>query len=291
MRPRDLLDLALLAALWGASFLFMRIGAPAFGPLALIELRVAIAAAFLLPLAAGGGRLPALRAHAVPIAVTGLLSSALPFVLIAYAALSLSAGFMSLLNATAPLWGALVGWAWLKERPAPRRLAGLALGFAGVAVLAWPQASFRPGGSGLAIAACLGAAVAYGVSASYARRALGGVDALATAAGSQLAAAAAVLPLAVAHWPARMPSAAQWMAVAMLGVGSTGIAYVLYFRLIARVGASRAITVTFLVPVFAMLWGAVFLGETVSVEMMLGGAVVLAGTALATDALRARRPG
>lgn len=289
MRPRDLLDLLLLAALWGASFLFMRVAAEPFGPFALIELRVAIAAACLLPLAVTGGRLQVLRAHARPIAVTGLINSALPFMLFGYAALSLTAGFMALLNSTAPLWGALVGWWWLKDRPDASRAAGLALGFAGVAMLAWPRASFRPGGSGLAVVACLGAALAYGIGASYAKRALIGVDALATAAGSQLAAALAVLPWAVWYWPAEMPDALHWAAVAMLGVASTGIAYVLYFRLITRVGASRAITVTFLVPVFATFWGAIFLGEVITAEMIAGGAVVLTGTALAAGVLRLSR--
>lgn len=289
MRSRDLLDLVLLAALWGASFLFMRVAAEPFGPFALIELRVAIAAAFLLPLAVTGGRLQVLRAHARPIAVTGLINSALPFMLFAYAALSLTAGFMALLNSTAPLWGALVGWWWLKDRPDASRAAGLALGFAGVAMLAWPRASFRPGGSGLAVVACLGAALAYGIGASYAKRALIGVDALATAAGSQLAAALAVLPWAVWHWPAKNPNALHWAAVAMLGVASTGIAYVLYFRLITRVGASRAITVTFLVPVFATFWGAIFLGEVITAEIVAGGAVVLTGTALAAGVLRLGR--
>ena len=286
MKARDLLDLMLLAALWGASFLFMRVAAEPFGPFALIELRVAIAAAFLLPLAATGGRLHVLRAYAGPIAVTGLINSALPFLLFGYAALSLTAGFMALLNSTAPLWGALVGWWWLKDRPGAWRAAGLVLGFAGVAVLAWPRASFRVGGSGLAVVACLGAALAYGIGASYAKRALVGVDALATAAGSQLAAALAVLPWAVWHWPAKTPTLVQWGAVAMLGIASTGVAYVLYFRLIARVGASRAITVTFLVPVFATLWGAIFLGEVITAEIIAGGAVILTGTALATGAMR-----
>lgn len=285
MRARDLADLALLAALWGASFLFLRVAVGAFGPLALIALRVVIAAAVLLPLAAWHGRLGAIRAHALPIAVTGILNSALPFVLLAYAALSLNAGFMSLLNAATPLWGALFAWLWLGDRPGVSRTLGLAVGVAGVAMLAWPHASFRPGGSGGAIAVCLLATLSYGLAANYARRWLAGVDALASAAGSLGAAAVAMLPLALLDLPRAMPSPVEWAAVALLGVGSTGLAYVLFFRLIANVGASRAIAVTFLVPVFAVLWGAVFLDEAVTLDMLAGGAVILAGTALATGLL------
>ena len=293
MKPRDLRDLLLLAALWGGSFLFMRVAVPELGPLALIELRVLIAALVLLPFLAMRRGLGLLVRHAVPMTVLGVINSALPFCLFAYAMLSVSAGFASILNATTPLWGALVAWLWLGERLAPLRIAGLAIGFAGIVVLSWGKASFVPGGSGMALLAAMAATLSYGVAASYARRRLEGVDALAVATGSQLGAALVLAPLALAWWPAQPVSAAAWASTVVMGVACTGIAYVLYFRLIERAGPSRAITVTFLVPVFAVIWGALVLGETVSAQMVAGGVVILLGTALSTGAIgsgRGRRP-
>lgn len=291
MRGRDLADLVLLAALWGGSFLFMRVAAPEFGPFVLASLRTGLAALVLLAILAWRGRLPALRTRTGPIVVVGLLNSALPFCLFSWAALTLNAGFSSILNATTPIWGALVAWMWLGDRLTAPRVAGLALGLAGVAALVWDKLALRPDGLP-AIAAALGAALSYAVSASYARRHLTGVDPLALATGSQVSAAAALLPLAFLAWPARMPSAAAWACALVLAVASTAFAYILFFRLIDRVGPARAITVTFLVPLFAVLWGALFLDEAVTPAMAAGGAVVPLGTALATGVLRwpARAP-
>jgi drug/metabolite transporter (DMT)-like permease len=286
MKPRDLLDLLLLAALWGGSFLFMRVAAPEFGPLALIELRVGIAAVFLLVVLVARGRLGLLRAHAAPMAVVGVINSALPFTLLAYATLSVTAGFASILNATSPLWGAIVAWVWLRERLTPWRMAGLAIGFAGVLLLAWGKVSFKPGGSGLAILAALIATLSYGIAASYTKRRLTGVDTLAVATGSQVGAALVLLPLALLAWPARPVSFTAWASVVAMGVACTGIAYILYFRLIAHVGPARAIAVTFLVPAFAILWGAAFLGEDVTMQTAAAGLVVLAGTALSTGLVK-----
>lgn len=291
MRPQDAAELVLLAALWGGSFLFMRIGAPEFGAVALVAVRVALAAAALLPLLALRGLGPDLRRHWRPIAVVGLVNSALPFVLYTYAALSITAGLSAVFNATAPLWGALVAWWWLGDRPTASRALGLAVGFAGVAWLAWDKASFKPGAgdTGLAVVACLAATLCYGIGANYTKRRLSGVSPLAVAAGSQAAAALALAVPAALWWPAAAPSAAAWGAAAVLGVLCTGLAYLLYFRLIAHVGPARAIAVTYLIPLFGVLWGALFLGERVTPVMVLAGLVILAGTALATGAARPRR--
>ena len=286
MRGRDRLELIVLAALWGGSFLFMRLAAPAFGASALAALRVAVASAVLLPLllftlprpmAACSGRWRALT-------VVGLLNSALPFLCYSYAAQSISAGLASIFNATTPLWGALVAWLWLGERLDAQRLLGLALGFAGVLGLAWDKASFKGGAAdtGLAVLACLAATLMYGIAANATRRWLTGVPALALATGSQgLAALALALPAALA-WPAQPPELGAWIAALALGVLSTGVAYVLYFRLIARVGPARATTVTYLIPLFAVLWGFLALREPLTLSMLLGGAVILLGTSLAT---------
>ena len=286
MRLRDLGDLILLAALWGGSFLFMRYAAPAFGPLALIWLRVAIAALFLVPLLLLRRQGWALREHAFGIAVMGLFGSALPFVLIAWAMLSITAGLASILNATVPIFTALIGALWLREQLGASRAAGLAVGFAGVLLLAADQADFKPGGSGWAIVAMLLATLSYGFAANLTRRLLGGVPALVSAAGSQLVAAIILLPFALWFWPSVQPGGMAWSAAIILGLGCTALAFLLFFRLIANVGASRAVTVTFLIPLFGVLWGSTFLGERLDAGMFFGGVVVVLGTALATGVLR-----
>ena len=293
MRARDGAELLSLAALWGGSFLFMRLGAVEFGPVAVAALRVAGASLLLAPLLVMRGQTAELRRHWRRIFVVGVINSALPFLCFAYALLSITAGLSSIFNATAPLFGAFIAWLWLNDRLTRLRIAGLALGFAGVAGLAWSNvngaASFRPGGSGWAIAACLVASVLYGLAASYTKRMLVGVAPLAIAAGSQIAAALCLAIPALLWWPAIAPSAAAWAAIAMLAFACTGIAYLMYFRLIAHVGPANAIAVTYLVPLFAMLWGAWFLGEAVTGAMIAGGAVILLGTALATGMVAKRQ--
>ena len=217
---------------------------------------------------------------------------ALPFALYALAALVLSAGLMSIFNATVPLWGALIAWVWLHDRPTATRAVGLAIGFAGVAWLSIGKAELRPGASGVSpavgIAACVAATALYGFGANFAKKAAARVPPLAVAAGSQFAATVLLAPLALAAWPATPPGASAWGAAVLLALLCTGLAYILYFRLIARVGAARAISVTFLIPAFAALWGFVFLGERPTAEMLAGCAVILLGTAMATGVLRWR---
>ncbi len=285
MKPSDLIDLACLAALWGASFLFMRIATPQFGPVPLIELRVAIAALVLSPLlTARGGFAPLIR-HWRPLGVLGLLNTALPFCLFAFSTLHLSGGLAAILNSTSPLWGALIAWAWLGHRPSASRGVGLLPGFAGVALLARDKFGAGSQGPLLAIGAALLGAFLYGVGAGYARRTLADAEPLAIATGSQIAAAIMLLPAAIVLWPQDAVSASAWWAVIFLGVASTALAYFLYFRLIANVGPARAITVTYLIPMFAMLWGALFIDEAVTTTMVAGCAVILAGTALATGVI------
>ena len=286
MSSRDVAELLVLAALWGASFLFMRVAAPEFGPVALIALRVGLAALVLVPAMAVRGGAGQLRGRLVPVLVVGVVNSAIPFCLLAYATLWVTAGLASILNATSPLWGALVAHLWLRDRLTKARALGLAVGFSGVIFLFWGRASFKAGGAGLAVVAALGATLSYGVAASYTKRRLAGVNPLAVAAGSQLAAALVLAPGAVLLWPAHPVTARAGAAVVALALACTAVAYVLYFRLIARVGPARAIAVTFLIPPFAMAWGALFLGERITMRMLLGALIVLAGTSLATGLVK-----
>ncbi len=281
-----------LAAIWGASFLFTRIGATEFGALPTAGMRVTIAALFLLPLLVARGQLAALRAHWGKIFFLGLLNSGVPFALYAFALLSITTGLSSLLNATVPLFGALVAWFWLKDRPHGTKIIGLLVGFVGVAMLASGKASFKPNASGLvtgwAILACLGACLCYGLAASFTKRFLSGQPSLVIAAGSQIGASLGLALPTWFFWPAQTPSMTAWLALLAVGVMCTGVAYVLYFRLIDKVGAAGSLTVTFLIPVFAVVYGVVFLGESVTAWMLLCGAVILCGTALSMGLFKLR---
>jgi len=289
MRISVAVDFILLAALWGSSFLFARLAVVDFGALPTAFGRCVIAAAVLLPLVFARGLGSSLRTHWKRPAAIGVLNSGLPFVLVAFAVQHITTGLSSILNATVPLFGALVAWLWLGDRPKAARLLGLVLGFTGVALLAGDTDSFSVGSSALlaagAVAACLLAGLFYAIAASATRLHTTGLPPLVTATGSQIGASLVLALPALWLAPARMPSADAWLAMGALGVLCTGLAYVLYFRIIARVGPARALTVPFLIPVFAVFYGAVFLDEPVTRWMLGCGLVVVLGTALATGVI------
>lgn len=286
MTHRDRLDLILLAAIWGASFLFMRIAAPEFGALVLAEIRVSIAALFLLAVLLWQGGVREMTRVILPLLVVGFFGSALPFVLFAYSTLTITAGTAAVINATAPLFAGLVAYVWLRDKLLPVQSIGLAVGFGGVLLLLWDRIALNVDGAAWAMGACLIASLSYGIAVNYTKKTLSGVAPIVSAAGSQLAAAILLLPLAIRYWPEEAVSTRSWYSAAALGVLCTGVAYILYFRLIANVGPARAITVTYLVPVFGMFWGFVFLGETVSIGMLAACAVIFAGIAMATGGFR-----
>lgn len=291
---RWLVDLVLLGALWGASFLFMRIAAPEFGALPAAAVRVGIATMFLLPLLLARGHGPTLVRHWKATMLIGVFNSGIPFALFCFALLTLNSGLAAVLNATVPMFGALVAWAWFKDRPDGSRIAGLVIGFAGVAMLASRSAGLHADVDGhdalWAVLACLGACMSYGISASASRRFLGGIPPLATATGSQMGATVALALPALWLWPAQMPGTRAWLALVALGIACTGLAYILFFRLIEHAGPARALTVTFLVPVFAVFYGAVFLGEDITQWMLVCAAVIVCGVALSTGIVKLRRP-
>ena len=289
MKNSDISELFALAAIWGGSFLFTRMSAAEFGPVVLSALRVGGAAMLLLPLLAARGQTRELVRHWRPIFVVGVTNSALPFLFFGYAALSINAGLSAIFNAATPLFAALIAWLWLKDRLTPMRVLGLAIGFAGVLWLAWDKASFKPGGSGWAVLACVAATVLYGLSVSLAKKHLAGVAPLAVAAGSQLSAALVLAVPAAVWWPAVAPSGTAWFTATLLALLCTGLAYVMYFRLIASIGPANAIAVTFLVPAFAVLWGWLFLGERIGLSTLGGCGVILLGTGLATGLVRFRQ--
>lgn len=270
-----------LAAIWGASFLFMRIGAPVLGPALLVELRVALAALFLALVGWLLRKRLLAGEHWRHYLVLGLFNSALPFLLFAYAAQTLSASLLSILNATAPIWGALLVALWTRQRLSGKTLLGLLLGVAGVALLVgFDAVALRPGGE-RAILAALGAALCYGIASTYARSARS-VEPFSNAHGCLWAATLLLMPTLPFFPAVEVPGMGVMAAVLALGVVCSGIAYLLYFRLIADVGPASALTVTFLIPMFGVLFGSLFLGEQVGWYTLLGSLVVILGTALVT---------
>jgi drug/metabolite transporter (DMT)-like permease len=268
----------------------MHIASSELGALPTAALRVTIASLFLLPLLWAKGLWPALRQNWKPIFFVGLLNSGIPFVLYSFAVMHISTGFSSILNATVPLFGALVAWVWLGDKPSLSRSVGLAIGFGGVVLLAGGQASFKPNASGIApawaVLACLTATTCYALSASFTKKHIPSLPPLVTATGSQLGASLALALPALWFRPDHWPSTSVWWSLLVVGVLCTGVAYILYFKLIEAAGPSRALTVTFLVPVFAIAYGVLFLGETVTAWMLLCGAVILAGTALSSGLVK-----
>ena len=284
------IDYLMLAALWGASFLFMRMGAAEFGPLATAWTRVCIATLFLFPLMLWQGHWTLFKSKWKLILGFGVFNSALPFALFAYAVMHISTGLSAILNASVPLFAAVVAWIWLGDRLNHWRIAGLFIGFIGVAFLAGDQTSFHSAanldastsGQYTAIAACLLATLCYAISGSFTKKYMPNLPPLVSATGSQLGASLALALPALWFMPEALPSTQAWVSLIILGVVCTGIAYILYFRLVNRAGPAKALTVTFLIPVFALIYGVAFLNETVTLSMVFLGMVVVLGTAMSS---------
>ncbi len=278
MSRRDWTELVLLAAVWGAAFLFTRIAAPEFGPVPLIATRVSVAALFLLAILAAQGKLGRLRRQVGPLLLMGAFNTAIPFTLFAYATLHVPAGFASVLNGTVPLFSAVIALFWKLEPLPPMRIAGLLIGFLGVVILVLPKLSGT--NDVLAVLAGLGAANLYGFSAHYSKRHFAGEDSLVVSAGTLLAASLMLLPAALVLWPREFPSSIAWSKAIALGLFCTALAYLIYFNLLARVGAMKSVTVTYLIPPFGMLWGYLVLGEAFTWNTVMGCAVIVFGTVL-----------
>jgi drug/metabolite transporter (DMT)-like permease len=289
MRRTDVYAMLILAAIWGGSFLFIRLAVDDVGPVALSGARTLIGGLALLPILFFSDKLPVLRLHWRAIIIVGFFNSALPFILFNYATMTLPIGTISIINALTPLWGAAIAWVWLKDTLAPLRMLGLMVGFAGILVLVWDKLSFNDTASTYAVIAAVAAPVFYAVAANYTKKYLMDVDPIATAAGSLVSAGIILLPLTLYTWPTEPISNTSWAALLGLSLLCTAIAYVLYYRLLIRIGPPRAMTVTFLIPVFGVLWGVLFLGESITLRVVLGGGVILLGTALATGFVGGRR--
>jgi drug/metabolite transporter (DMT)-like permease len=276
MKPSDIARLVALAAIWGSSFLFVRIASPAIGPVLTADSRMLIAGVALAVYFRIVSFDAQWRRWWPQYAIVGLLTSALPFLLFAYSALSLSAGLMSVINASSPMWGALFSAWLLRERLSARGIAGLAIGVAGVALVTRPEAGAEL--AVLPVLAATGAAVCYGLAGAYMRRWAKDVPSRGMALGTQVAGGVLLAPLLLVAPPTAAPTPFVAACLLAMGLICGAIAYLLYFRLVTDIGAAGALTVTYLIPIFGVAWGALFLGETVSLVMLAGAALVLLGT-------------
>lgn len=276
-------ELLLLGALWGGSFLFMRIAAPVLGPVWLIEMRLLLAGLFLLPIFLRLGLKRYLKNNLILLTIIGCFNFALPFLLFAFASLFLPAGFTSILNSTTPLFALLITSIWFQEKLSPEKITGFLLGFIGVIVLVSGRIIgstdvFMP-----AILAGLSAALMYAIVAPYIKKYLSDVPPLAVSTISQLSGAILLLPLMPFTIPEANPTVVVILSVIGLALFSTTLAYLIYFRLLNNIGVTKTLTVTYLIPLFSMLWGAMILGESITISMLLGCGLILLGIAIANN--------
>lgn len=286
----DVVLLIVLSALWGASYLFMRVAGPALGPIALMAMRVLIAAGMLVALARGIGQTPDFRARWRQFLLIGAIGNAIPFVLIANAVIHLNASIAAILNATVPLFTTVVSTFWLGERLGVRRILGAGLGIVGVSILVgWSPLPFTLEVL-LATGQALLAALSYALTAVYARKRFADLSPLQASVGQVCGGAVLLAPLILVAPPSRPITWPVALSVLALAVPCTVLAYFIYFRLIANAGPTKTSTVTFFIPLFGIFWAAVFLQEPVNVGVLAGLAVILVSVWLVLAEQRATRP-
>jgi drug/metabolite transporter (DMT)-like permease len=280
MRLRDGAALLSLAVLGGASFLFIRVAAPELGPFVLMETRVLIAGLVLMIAATMSGQVIAFGEYWRRYLILGALYGAIPYALIAIAALHIPASMAAVLNATTPLFTAVVAVFSLGEALSVRKLGGLLLGLTGVAlVVGWTPRSVD--GSVLPWTLCmLLSSLFYALGSTYAKKALQGVPAIAVATGQQLGAAILLLPAALATWPSSAPSGRAVTALLLLALLATALTSHLFFGLVAKIGPTRTVSVLFLVPLVGIVLGHLFLAEPIGLSLLIGLGVILVGVFL-----------
>jgi drug/metabolite transporter (DMT)-like permease len=282
MKTRDIIMLFALAALWGASFLFVRIIVPVLGPFPMVWGRVLIGGSLLLGYMMLNHQTIDWRQHWGKFLMIGLLNNVIPHTLIGFAQLHLTASFAALLNATTPLFSAVIAAMWLKEPLTAAKLTGLGLGMMGVGIIVgWRPDQLAPE-QVQGVLLMLGATFSYGMAAVYGKVAFKGVAPLSISVGQLLGAAMIVTPLAALNPPTQPIGLTTLLALGGLALLSTAIAYLLYFELIASAGPTPAASVTLLIPCFSSLWGAIFLGERLESNEVIGFGVILVGLLLVT---------
>lgn len=289
MKPRDGALLLLLGAIWGASYLFIRVASPVFRPFPLVFLRLLLGGGMLLVFALVMHRTIPWRENWRSYLIAGLFNCAIPFSLISTAALNLTASFSAMLNATTPIFTAVVAAFWLKDRLTPAKIVGLVFGLTGVAIIVGWQPTPLDSVGLLSAGMLIAAAVCYAGGVVYSKKVFKSADPIGTSVGQLLFGGVWVLPLALANPPQVEPTPAAIASVLLLSLLSTSVGYMIYFHLIGTSGATATASVTFLVPFFSSLWGAVVLGEVIHVNEVIGFGVIIVGLTLVTGML-ARRP-
>ena len=280
MNLRNFFELLILSAIWGSSFLFLRIASPAFGPIFLIEMRVLSGLAVLLPVFCFMGKYPELKSHWKMILLISLTNMTIPFCFFAYSALNMGAGLLSIINATVPIFTATIAFVYFRQRLSKLGLVGLLVGFFGVVVLVFDPSDASGVTSQLAIPSALIACSFYGVAINLAAYKLQGISGITITTGSLFFSSIILLPFAMLTSPEIIPQGTIWLSVLALGVVCTGFGYILFYRLIVKIGSQQAIMTTYLIPLFSILWGNLFLAETVTLFMLFGGIMVLFGVGM-----------
>lgn len=282
--------LIVLSALWGASFLFMRVGAPEFGPLSLIFIRMSVGVVAILPFFINRKLLNTIHKNAKPLFLLGFINHVIPFTALSFAALSLDSGFTSLINSTTPIFTALIAALFFASTIKPSQSAGLVVAVIGVAILSSDKMDFGSLGTGWAIAAGLVAAMSYGFAGNYTKHALSHLSAIEITVGSMLASTLILIIPGLYFWPEANPSSNAWISAILLAVASTGLAFLIYFKIMKESGAFIASNVTLLVPLFAVSWGVFLLDESLSLRLIIGMFVTLLGTALTLQLIKLKKP-
>jgi drug/metabolite transporter (DMT)-like permease len=289
MKLSDTLLLILLAAIWGSSFIFMRATAADFGPVVLITLRIGIAAFCLLGFLFVKQRLQEFLQNWKSLFIIGLFNSALPFLFLAYASLSLNAGIMSIINALTPVFTALIAHLWLKDKMTKLQLLGMLIAMLGIVFLVWDKMNWNAV-SWLPIGAAVMTTVTYGVAANSTKKYLKHVSPMTASVGTLFFATFFMLLLSVFFLPdfSTIPTL-SWVYAITLGVLCTALAYLLFFRLIQQVGPAKAVSVTFIIPIFSFLWAYLLLGEVVTPRMWIATVIILFGTGLVTGIIHSKK--
>lgn len=274
-----------LAAVWGASFMFMRVGVPEFGAYAFGGLRVGIAGLVLLPLLLKPKRFAEYKANWVSLSLIGIFSTAVPFMLFSFAAYQVNAGVLSVINASVPVMTGVIAHVFFKDYLTRIQFLGLIIGVSGVTLLV--SDGLKGGQSSWwAFAAALGACLCYALSSNLAKRYLSGISPMTTAASGLVASGIVTLPLVIGYFPQNEVSWAAWGSAVAIAVLSTAVAMIVFYQVLQAIGPTKTVTVTLFIPLFGIFWGVLLLGEAVSSHMLLGTAVILLGTALTVFRIR-----
>ena len=273
-------QLIALASLWGSTFLFLRLAAPEFGAVALIFIRTAIAALVLIPIISYQKHWSTMTTHWRGLLFVGLFNNALPYCLFAYIIVSMSSGFASIINAFTPIFAAIIAFIWLKDRLNSAAMVGLLIAFLAALFLVFDTQSIDHQVEFLPIFIGMFATIGYGLASSFNRKYMNHLPSIVVTTGSQIAAALLLAPLAIVFWPESQPSVTAWSSVIALGILCTALALILFYNLLQQVGVTKTVAVTYLVPIFAIFWGWLFLHEAITIFMLLAMLCIFIGISL-----------